>query len=206
MLTDFQRRIARTILAAGIDPDLALAGGGALISLGLVPRSTLDLDFFTTEPRVEQLLDAIVEVLDQEGLSVEPDRSGPTFGRLTVSAGDERCRVDVAQDARLWPTQDGPLGRTVGADELAADKTLALFTRAEPRDYVDVYFLAQHFSKERLLALAHEKDAGFDEAVFADMLGAIRRLDREEFEVGDEVLERIRGFVEEWRAELREHR
>lgn len=202
MLTELQERVARLILDAEIDPDLALAGGAALISLGLVPRSTVDLDLFTTEPRAEELVTSITLVLEREGMTVVRETVTPTFARLIVEVGSERCRVDVAQDARLWEPQAGPLGSTMSLDELAADKTLALFTRAEPRDYVDVYYLAQRLSKERLLELAREKDRGFDIRVFADMLAAIARLDRDEFEVDDETVDAIKAFVDTWRHEL----
>lgn len=91
----------------------------------------------------------------------------------------------------------------LAGEELAADKTLTLFTRAEARDYVDVFFLARRFGKDRLCELAKEKDSGFDRGAFAEMLGAIDRLDRDEFEVDDATIDELRGFFASWRAELR---
>lgn len=170
--------------------------------MGLVDRSTIDLDFFSPAPGIQTVVDAIVPALEQEGLHVRTERVGPTFVRLAVRAGAEECQVDVAQDYRLSPAAPGSLGLTLTPEELAADKTLALFTRAEPRDYVDVYFLAQTLGKAKLLELAREKDRGFDEGVFAQMLRAIDRLDREEFAVNDALLEDVRAFFAEWRGEL----
>jgi hypothetical protein len=79
---------------------------------------------------------------------------------------------------------------------------LALLMRALARDYVDVYMLARRFTTERLCELAKEKDREFDETVFAGMLGAIERLDRQEFEVDDATLEALRAFFSEWGSEL----
>lgn len=202
MLTSLQERIARLVFASSPDADLALAGGAALISLGLVNRSTIDLDLFTPTSRVHEVVDAVIQALERDELTVRTERTGETFVRLVVADADDECQVDFAQDFRLSPASPGPLGPTLSPEELAADKTLALFTRAEPRDYVDVYFLAGRFGKERLLELASDKDLGFDRGVFAQMLSAIDRLDREEFAVDDSTLEDLRTFFAAWRGEL----
>ncbi len=202
MLTPLQKQIAHAVFASTPDSELALAGGAALISLGLVERATIDLDFFTTTPRVGEVVEAIVPALEGEGLNVRTERAEDTFVRLVVTGGSESCQVDVAQDFRLRPAVAGSLGPTLTAEELAADKMLALSSRAEPRDYVDVFFLALRFERQRLLEVAKEKDLGFDEAVFGQMLAAIERLDREEFTVDDATLEELQRFFAEWREQL----
>ncbi len=202
MLTALQEEIAEVVFASARDPELALAGGAALISLGIVNRTTVDLDFFTTAPEVRQIVDAMVPALEARGLVVRVERETQTFVRLAVSRGSDVCQVDVARDYRLLPAEHTSLGPVLQPEELAADKTLALFARAEPRDYVDVYFLAQRVGKQRLLELARQKDLGFDIGVFAQMLGAIERLDREEFDVDDDTLDALRSFIAAWRAEL----
>ncbi len=202
VLTELQRRVARIVLERSSDPDLALAGGAALISMGLVDRGTTDLDFFTTSAGIEGLLDSIEVLLVSEDLTVERQQVTPTFVRLVVSGDGERCQVDLAQDSRLMFVAPGPLGPTVAPEELAADKVLALFSRAVGRDFVDVFSLAQRFGKDRLLELAKQKDPGFEEGVFAQMLETIRRLDREEFAVDEAVLADLQAFFALWRDEL----
>lgn len=202
MLTDLQERIARLVLTSSPDPDLALAGGAALIALGLVDRRTIDLDFFTTSARVEELVETLVPVLEREGLTVRRERVSPTFARLVVAAGPEECQVDIAQDFRLTPAASGALSPILTPEELAADKMLTLFTRAEPRDFIDVYFLARRYGKERLCELAKAKDPGFDVGVFAEMLGTIGRLDREEFAVDAPTFAELVPFFAVWAGEL----
>lgn len=201
MLTDLQQRIARILLHGGPDPDLALAGGAALISSGLVDRRTTDLDLFTTASDVVDVVEWIEGALRREGFPVERQQMTPTFARLLVG-DDERCQVDVAQDARMLPAADGSLGQTIATEELAADKVLALFSRAAGRDFVDVYFLTRFFGRPRILQLARTKDPGFDEGIFAEMLSTIDRLDRAEFDVDDTTHASILASFADWRAQL----
>ncbi|WP_344646952.1 nucleotidyl transferase AbiEii/AbiGii toxin family protein [Cryptosporangium japonicum] len=116
------------------------------------------------------------------------------------------CEVEVFPDGgRLRPTVDLGLGAVLHLDDLAADKVLALWGRAEVRDYIDVVALLDRFTKERLLRLAEEKDAGFTPATFLDALGAIRRFDPEDWTatgVDTDAIERTQQVVAEWIEEL----
>ena len=58
-------------------------------------------------------------------------------------------------------------GRVLHPEEVAADKTLALFGRAAARDRVDVAALSERYTLEQLYELAAERDPGFDRSVFA---------------------------------------
>lgn len=51
-------------------------------------------------------------------------------------------------------------GRVLAVEELVAGKVLALFSRAEARDFVDTWQLSQRFGRPRLFELAGEKDDG----------------------------------------------
>jgi len=55
------------------------------------------------------------------------------------------------------------------------DKVLAVFGRAEARDFVDLAALADHFDLAELFRLAAEKDPGFSIEVFAEMLERLNR-------------------------------
>lgn len=72
---------------------------------------------------------------------MEVVREAHGFVRLSVSDGDERTEVDLAADARLFAPEQGPLVRTLAAEELAVDKVLAIFGRAEERDFIDLQAL-----------------------------------------------------------------
>ena len=97
------------------------------------------------------------------------DRREPGFTRLAVTVADGRSVVvEVAHDARIREPVQLSFGRVLHPDEVAADKTLALFGRAAARDLVDVAALSERYTLEQLCELAAEKDAGFDRRVLAD--------------------------------------
>jgi len=82
--------------------------------------------------------------------------------------------VDLALDSPPGlPASISVLGPTFDPDELAARKLLALFDRAMPRDFVDVYAVTRTRSPHDVLALARELDPGLDTVV---LLVAMRRL------------------------------
>jgi len=90
-------------------------------------------------------------------------------------------------------------------DEVAADKTLALFGRAAARDLVDVDALSRRYTRQQLFDLAAEKDPGFDPRMFADALrAATRHADAAFAELGLDAAARgsLRGRAEEWRVQL----
>jgi hypothetical protein len=203
VLTDLQRRIAIAVSEVAEGEGFALAGGAALIFQGLVDRRTRDLDFFTVDTAAVNRVGPEVEIaLRSKGMDVVRRVDAPGFVRLEVSEGGEICEVDFGSDARLRPEIKTELGPMVATEELAADKTLALFGRAAARDFVDVFALSQIFGQDRLLELAAEKDRGFDQRHFAEALGAFTRLDRDLFGVSDEQFAAIREFSTSWRYRI----
>jgi hypothetical protein len=74
-------------------------------------------------------------------------------GGLEVRDGTGDTRIDLAWDARMRPPVATDLGTVLHEDELAADKLLAVFGRAEARDFLDVYGLSQRLGWEPPLCL-----------------------------------------------------
>ncbi|TAK68541.1 MAG: hypothetical protein EPO13_10550 [Actinomycetota bacterium] len=122
---------------------------------------------------------------------------------MIVSRSGEETLVDLAIDSRphRQPTVT-VLGPTLAPLELAGRKLLALFGRAEARDFADVYVLAQRFGKDTLIEQAQALDAGFDLAVLAQMIGTLGRFDDHEIPLGHDELPLARGFFTSWAAEL----
>ena len=200
MLTPLQERVAKIVAGLEEASDFALAGGAALIARGDVRRQTRDLDFFgLTGADVDRLVPAVERALREAGFTVHYVQQNPGFARLEVESDDERTELDLAADARLFPAEPGEVAPTLRGDELAADKVLALFGRAEARDFVDLMAVEPRYGLDRLCRLAAEKDRGFDPRVFAEMLDAFGRLRREEFELDDAAYEQLGQAVERWR-------
>jgi nucleotidyltransferase AbiEii toxin of type IV toxin-antitoxin system len=202
-LSDLQLEVARAIAAISEDHDLALAGGGAMAVLGIGDRTTNDLDYFATlAAQVDAIRPAIEQALRDAALTVTLDRSSSGFARYIVTDDADSTLLDLAYDSRLRPAQPSRLGQVLDRDELAADKTLALFGRAEARDFVDVFRLRSFYSRARLCELATEKDRGFDREMFLQALVSIGRHDRSEFEVSDADLASLRQEFASWADEL----
>jgi hypothetical protein len=200
VLTALQRTVAQIVSSLDEAEGFALAGGAALIARGDVERQTRDLDFFgLTGEAVDQLLPAAERALEGAGFAVERVQVNHGFARLLVAKDDERTELDLAADARLFPADLGTVVPTLRGEELAVDKVLAIFGRAEARDYVDLMAVEPRYGLERLCGLAVEKDLGFMPAIFAEMLGAFGRLRREEFELDDAGYEQLKIQVDNWR-------
>ena len=87
-------------------------------------------------------------------------------------------------------------------EELAADKLLALFDRAQARDFIDVAALVERFGFDRLCELAKEKDPGFSRPVLRDMLGGFDRFDQTDFGLDNKTYAHLAQEVRRWHATL----
>jgi hypothetical protein len=205
VLSPLQVQVAAIITGLDEAEGFALAGGAALIARGEIDRRTRDLDFFgLTGDAVDRLLPAAEDALREAGLSVERVQVNPGFARLIVASADDRTELDLAADARLFPAEPGEPAPTLRGEELAVDKVLALFGRAEARDFVDLMAVEPRYGLDRLCQLAAQKDRGFTLTMFADMLGRFSRLRREEFELDDARYEHLADEVGHWREHVLE--
>ncbi len=201
MLSLLQLRVARIVAGLAEADGFALAGGGALIVRGVTDRRTRDLDFFGPSPdAVDQLVPAVERALADDGLFAERLRVAPGFARLAIFFDGERTELDLGADARLFPPEPGEPAPTLTRLELAVDKVLAIFGRAEARDFSDLMALCESYPLERVFVLAREKDRGFEVKYFVEMLNRFQRLRREEFDLDDDGYERLRQTVAGWRV------
>lgn len=140
LLTPLQERIAEIVNGLPEAQGFALAGAGGLLVRGLIDRQTRDLDYFTIpgeEEALRSLRDALERALDRAALDHARRRDLSTFVRIEVSDGDDRCEIDLAIDYLALPAEPSDFGPTLAVRELAANKVLALFDRAEARDFLD---------------------------------------------------------------------
>jgi hypothetical protein len=210
-LDPLQSRIARTALSLPQAHTLALAGGGAMIVHGFTDRATRDVDLFTEVDAEEasQVAAALRNELVAAGLRVSPADRPPHTNRFVITDPDSgtACQVEVFPDGgRLRPTVRLDIGPVLHPDDLAADKMLALWGRAEIRDYVDVAALLDHYKPAALLELAAAKDSGFTPPRFADALDAIRRFDPEDWTtagIDPNQSTHIQDVIATWTSKLR---
>ena len=94
-------------------------------------------------------------------------------------------------------------GPTYSPIELAGRKVVALFDRAEARDFADVYALAQRYDKSRLVAAARAVDPGVESAMLATAFGTLDRFADTDIPISRGDVPRLRGFFAEWASTLR---
>ncbi|MBL7257351.1 nucleotidyl transferase AbiEii/AbiGii toxin family protein [Paractinoplanes lichenicola] len=192
----------------------ALAGGYAVQAHGILERPSEDIDLFTAWERrgdFATAVDAVVAAYRSHGYSVEVTQRFETFARLAVidpALAPEAYKVELAANWRSLPPVLMDIGPVLHIDDVVAGKMSALFTRAEPRDFLDVdaALVTGRYSREQLLDLAEQADAGFDRAVFADLLAMLTRYPDRRFAAYHADSDRIAAMRErfaQWRDELR---
>lgn len=203
-LSAFQRSVAELFFSLPASEGFLLAGGGALLASGLTSRATEDLDFFGARERcnVDSARAQLVEAATAKGWSVDEIQASDTFARLHIRGAGEVV-VDIALDVGAGhPSVITVAGPTFDPTELAGRKLIALFDRAEARDFADVYVLAQRFGRALLLDRAAEVDTGLALDVLAAMMRSISRFDDDDLPIGDAAASAVRAYFNEWAAEL----
>ena len=202
-ITRFQEEVARAFFALPEADSFLLAGGLALAAHGLTTRPTEDLDAFTSRAGdVAKAFDAFVHAANERRWSVEAVQASETFVRLRVS-GHDLLIVDLALDSPPgMPPTMSILGPTFAPEELAARKLLALFDRAMPRDFVDVFHLARRWDREDLMALAATIDSGFETSAFATALRQLDRYRDSDVPIDADDVTELRSYFRVWVRDL----
>jgi len=169
ILTNLQKKI---LLLYSEIPDreaFYLTGGTALSAFFLEHRRSNDLDFFTdVEELVMPFAQRLEESLKKEGLKVERLRGFRSFMELSVSSENDSTVIHFALDSPFRFEQPSDIKEIPGVKidsliDMATNKLLALFGRAELRDFLDIYFLVRdHYTKDELIEKSARKDPGFD--------------------------------------------
>lgn len=208
-LTVLQERLAALVTGLAESDGFVLAGGGGLAAHGLLERPTRDLDYFgpPDEPAgVHRLADALERTCIAEGLEVRREREADAFVRLTVQDAQDGCEVDIAIDYRALGPVATRHGLALDLRELGANKVLAVFDRAAPRDFLDLQELTKRFSLSELIALAAQKDPGLDLDVLDHAMDQVRRIPPERLGLDDAAYRALRATVHRWQSTVRQLR
>lgn len=161
----------------------ALAGGYAVQAHGILERPSEDIDLFTAWDRRDDFnvaVDAVVGAYRADGYTVDVVQRFETFARLAVTdpaMPHLPYKVELAANWRSLPPVMMAVGPVLHVEDVVAGKMSALFTRAEPRDFLDVdaAVMTGRYTREQLLELAEQADAGFDRRVLADLFVMLQR-------------------------------
>jgi hypothetical protein len=204
-LTDFQTEITRLFFSLPASSGFLLAGGGALLATGLTARPTQDLDFFGAPDLVD--IDAargqFEAALGERGIAYERVQDSGNFIRLRLSTDVDVLVVDLAIDSPPGrPPVMTIIGPTFDPEELAGRKLAALFSRAEARDFTDVFELARRFDRRLILDRATEVDLGIEPGMLATMMRTLSRFTDDELPAEVSRVAAMREFFRSWAEEL----
>jgi Nucleotidyl transferase AbiEii toxin, Type IV TA system len=184
---ELQRAVATIALRTAARHGFALAGGNALIAHGIVDRPTDDVDLFSDqETAVTAAAEAVEDALRAAGFEAERrDQAGGLedvfYGMgeglaewVITAPGGQQTMLQMAYFDRTRGPVTMDVGPVLDLEDLAAWKTIALLSRAEPRDYMDVAACLDHYTIDGLISLARRLDPGLDSRDIADVG---RRLD-----------------------------
>jgi predicted nucleotidyltransferase component of viral defense system len=132
--------------------NLRLVGGTAL-ALQLGHRRSVDLDFFgNIETTGLQIADELF-TNGYEDVAVRYDTKNIKI--LFVN----KVKIDIVNYRYEWiePCIETESVRMAGLKDIAAMKLSAITNRGTKKDFVDIYFLLQHFSIQQMLDLYQQK-------------------------------------------------
>ena len=131
--------------------DFRLVGGTAL-ALQLGHRVSVDLDFFGKfETKFEEIENELLEI----GCTIDPYNKSKNIKQLAVDG----IKVDFVNYRYEWidiVIEEDEI-KMAGLKDIAAMKLSAITGRGTKKDFVDVYFLLQHFTLQEMLNLYAKK-------------------------------------------------
>ena len=145
--------LLKDLCKLSIFKDLRLVGGTAL-ALQLGHRHSIDLDLFGV---IAEDLDIakIENILQTAGFEVLVYHNSKAIKTIFVN----NVKVDIVSNHMNWfnPPIEIEGIRMAGLKDIAAMKLFAITGRGRKKDFVDLYFLLQHFTLEQMLSFFEEK-------------------------------------------------
>jgi predicted nucleotidyltransferase component of viral defense system len=164
------------LLVAFFDLPLAdrfvLTGGTALAVYYLHHRLSEDLDLFTLDrDAFEQASVTVRSLAEALDATCDDRRLSPHLHQAFFSRESEQVKLDIVLDVGPWfgTPQNFDGIRVDALENIAANKIVATFGRATPRDFTDLYFILNEttLSLDTLLDMAKQKDTGLNEFYLA---------------------------------------
>ena len=172
LLTPFQKKVLKAFTEIEESKAFYLTGGTALSAFYLAHRLSEDFDLFTSEePLISVMARKFKSALKNVGIHVQEIRSFSSFWEAVAGEGAQSFKIQLAYDSPyMLSALDEKDGLRIHSfEDIAAGKLLALFGRAEERDFVDIYCIVKDgkISLETIIELAKRKDPGLDEYYLA---------------------------------------
>jgi predicted nucleotidyltransferase component of viral defense system len=156
-----QDKILTLVQSAGVE--FYLTGGTALSRYYLNHRYSDDLDFFVNQqPDFKIQCQKVIELIRHSNLDFETGTTSDSFIRIFIKKKETQIKIDFVNDVLFHFggfEKFVTFHRVDNWRNILSNKICAL-TRLEPKDIVDLLFIAKRysFSWEEVLTEAKEKD------------------------------------------------
>lgn len=183
ILTPLQTKFLKIFFESRYGHDFFLSGGTALAAFYLQHRLSEDLDLFTLDQKIEfnEVNAEIMRIIFHLQGKIKQQVSTTTFLRFIFQTPKETLKVDLVKDT---PMHFGKVRKINGfqidsPENIGVGKLLALFGRADAKDFIDLYFLLhikRKFDFNKLFNLSKKKDLGLSEFYLAAMITKITEI------------------------------
>jgi len=183
------------------DPPFFLTGGTALSAFYLQHRYSEDLDLFTLD---SDAFDRVPLYVADTGArlkaSINSLQTAPQFHRYRIFRNQESVIVDFVKEVvpQIFTVKNRFDGIVVDTlNDITANKVCTVVSRAEIKDYIDLYFLARAgYPLEEFIRPAQQKDAGVSQAMVAYLLSEFRLSKVPDFMIAPLPLEEVREYFQ----------
>lgn len=182
-IDELQKSFLFSFFDSPLKDDFYLTGGTALSTFYLHHRRSIDLDFFTVNKDVDFAFvnGQMLSLIKVNSLTVTNQISTSTYLQYLLQDEEATLKVDLVKDTLPH------FGESMKVDSLNIDsleniavgKLLALYGRADPKDFIDLYFLLEIEKKikfDELFSKAKQKDAGLHEIYLAEMMSRVHNV------------------------------
>jgi hypothetical protein len=176
-------------------PPFFLTGGTALSAFYLQHRYSEDLDLFTLDSDVfDRVPLYVADTGTRLNASVASLQTAPQFHRYRLSRNQESVIVDFVKEIVPQISQVKNRFEGIVVDTL---KVCTVVSRAEIKDYIDLYFLARAgYPLEKFIQPAQQKDAGVSQAMVAYLLSDFRLSKVPDFMIASISLEEVQEYFQ----------
>ena len=175
ILLPHQIKLLQTFFSTDFSKTFYLTGGTALSAFYFGHRESKDLDFFSHQSYDPAILDEAIKKLSQAtNSSVTTKVKTDNYNEIYLENKTENWiqRIDIVQDIpkRFGDPLDIDGIKVDSLENIGSNKVLTVFGRAEPKDFIDLYFILHksQLNLPHLFDLAKQKDLGLTEFYLAN--------------------------------------
>lgn len=183
ILTSKQKKFLELFFLYFPKQNFFLTGGTALAEYYLKHRLSEDLDIFTTTQNIDFATVSLQmnKLINQLNFKILHQVSTPAFLQFILQGpGEYTLKIDLVKDVPIHFGKIRKIGQFYidSLENIAVGKLLAIFGRAAPKDFLDVYFLFKERKLDfnKIFGLAKKKDLGLNEFYLAEMFYQVTKI------------------------------